>query len=125
VISFCLGAGSESGDFEALVEVDGIERRPERRGSLGESGGPIVAACAIIAKDPDNEEMKFREDNPMAMVQQNTLGPPGFTVYGHADRTRHVPHSHDASDFPPHSARYLTPPHTHTVYFLRDLNTYQ
>lgn len=37
---------SESGDFEF---VDGAERRPERRISRGESGGPMamVAACAI------------------------------------------------------------------------------
>lgn len=69
MISFCLGAGSESGDFEALVEVDGAERRPERRGSLGESGGPIVAACAIIATDPDNQEMKFGE--PMGRYWHN------------------------------------------------------
>lgn len=48
MISFCLGAGSRSGDLEALVDAEGIERRPERRISFGESGGPIVAAWAII-----------------------------------------------------------------------------
>ena len=66
--SFCLGAGSESGDFEALVEVEGIERRPERRGSLGESGGPIVAACAIIPRDFGDEKMDLntgRAHNPL------------------------------------------------------------
>ena len=35
---------SDSGDLEVLVDAAGRERRPERRGSLGESGGPIVAA---------------------------------------------------------------------------------
>ena len=36
--SFCLGGWSESGDFEALVDAEGAERRPERRVSRGEVG---------------------------------------------------------------------------------------
>ncbi len=38
--SFCLGMGSESGERDAK----GAERLPERLGSRGERGGPIVAA---------------------------------------------------------------------------------
>lgn len=34
----------ESGDLEALVEVEGAERRPDLRVSLGDNGGPIAAA---------------------------------------------------------------------------------
>lgn len=37
----------ESGDFEALVEPEGTLRLPDRRVSLGERGGPIVATWAI------------------------------------------------------------------------------
>ena len=49
--SFDLGAPSAVGDpaGDLLVEVDGPERRPERRGSLGEGGGPIEATLAIEA----------------------------------------------------------------------------
>lgn len=49
--SFVLGAGSgagESGDFDVLVEAEGAERRPERRVSRGERGGPIITACAMV-----------------------------------------------------------------------------
>lgn len=35
------GSGSESGDLDVLVEPECAERRPERRVSRGESGGPI------------------------------------------------------------------------------------
>ena len=49
VASLDLGAtsavGEPSGDL--LVEVEGPERRPERRGSLGEGGGPIEAMLAM------------------------------------------------------------------------------
>jgi hypothetical protein len=46
---FSLGCGADSGcgDLEVLVEADGAERLPERRGSLGDNGGPMVAVCAI------------------------------------------------------------------------------
>jgi hypothetical protein len=37
----------ESGDFEVLVEPDGALRLPDRRVSLGESGGPMVATWAM------------------------------------------------------------------------------
>jgi hypothetical protein len=37
----------ESGDFEVLVEPDGALRLPDRRVSLGERGGPIVATWAM------------------------------------------------------------------------------
>ena len=37
----------ESGDFEVLVEPDGALRLPDRRVSLGESGGPIVGTWAM------------------------------------------------------------------------------
>lgn len=37
----------ESGDFEVLVDPEGALRLPERRVSLGERGGPIVATWAI------------------------------------------------------------------------------
>lgn len=47
--SFVLRAVSESGDLEVLVEADGAERLPERRGSRGESGGPIAEACVMIS----------------------------------------------------------------------------
>lgn len=40
------GAG-ESGDLDVLAEAECAERLPERRVSRGESGGPIVAACAM------------------------------------------------------------------------------
>lgn len=43
------GAWSESGDLEALAETDGAERRPERRVSRGDKGGPMVAVWAIAA----------------------------------------------------------------------------
>ena len=36
------GAG-ESGEFEVLAEREGAVRRPERRVSLGERGGPMMA----------------------------------------------------------------------------------
>lgn len=42
-LAFSRGGRSESGDFEALAETEGAERRPERRVSRGDSGGPIVA----------------------------------------------------------------------------------
>ena len=38
--------GEPAGDL--LVDVDGAERLPERRGSFGEGGGPIVATLAIM-----------------------------------------------------------------------------
>lgn len=38
------GAESESGDLEVLADAEGAERRPDRRGSLGDNGGPMVAA---------------------------------------------------------------------------------
>ena len=49
-LSFALGAASAVGDpaGDLLVDVDGPERRPERRGSFGEGGGPIEAALAIV-----------------------------------------------------------------------------
>lgn len=48
VVSFCFGGGrSASGDLDALVEAEGAERRPERRISRGERGGPMVAAWAM------------------------------------------------------------------------------
>lgn len=49
-LSFDLGAVSAVGDpaGDLLVEVDGPERRPERRGSFGEGGGPIEAVLAIV-----------------------------------------------------------------------------
>lgn len=43
--------GSESGDLDVLVEAEGAERRPERLVSLGDDGGPIVAAWAIVPGD--------------------------------------------------------------------------
>ena len=39
----------ESGDFEVLVEPDGALRLPDRRVSLGESGGPMVATWAMYS----------------------------------------------------------------------------
>ena len=47
----------ESGDFEVLVEPDGALRLPDRRVSLGESGGgPIVATWAMYGgKDKESE----------------------------------------------------------------------
>lgn len=50
-LSFDLGAVSEVGEpaGDLLVEVDGTERLPERLGSLGDGGGPIVATFAIVA----------------------------------------------------------------------------
>ena len=49
VLSLDLGALSAVGDpaGDLLVDVDGPERRPERRGSFGEGGGPIEAMLAI------------------------------------------------------------------------------
>ena len=38
----------ESGDLEALAEREGTVRLPERRVSLGERGGPMVAAWAMM-----------------------------------------------------------------------------
>jgi hypothetical protein len=37
----------ESGDFEVLVEPEGALRLPERRVSLGERGGPMIATWAM------------------------------------------------------------------------------
>ena len=50
-LSLGLGPVSEVGEpaGDLLVDVDGPERRPERRGSFGEGGGPIEAALAIAA----------------------------------------------------------------------------
>lgn len=84
--SFCLGAGSESGDLEALVEVEGIERRPERRGSLGESGGPIAAACAIIPRDFWDDEMYLNTGRTQSTGCHNkTLSV--RPVFGHASNS--------------------------------------
>lgn len=50
LLSFVLGGGmSDVGDpaGDLLLEVDGAERLPERRGSLGEGGGPMLATPAI------------------------------------------------------------------------------
>jgi hypothetical protein len=47
VNSFWRGGRSESGDLEVPVDAEGAERRPERRISRGERGGPMVAACAM------------------------------------------------------------------------------
>jgi hypothetical protein len=51
VLSFGLGAVSVVGEpvGDLLVDAEGTERRPERRGSFGEGGGPIVATLAIVA----------------------------------------------------------------------------
>ena len=50
-LSFGLGPVSEVGDpaGDLLVEVEGPERRPERRGSFGDGGGPMEATLAIAA----------------------------------------------------------------------------
>lgn len=50
-LSFGFGAVSVVGEpvGDLLVEAEGTERRPDRRGSLGEGGGPIVATLAIVA----------------------------------------------------------------------------
>lgn len=42
-VSFERGPDSETGDGagDLLEEADGTERRPERRGSLGDGGGPM------------------------------------------------------------------------------------
>ena len=50
-LSLDLGAVSEVGEpaGDLLVEVDGTERLPERLGSLGDGGGPMVATFAIVA----------------------------------------------------------------------------
>ena len=40
----------ESGDFEVLVEPEGALRLPERRVSLGERGGPIIATWAMSGR---------------------------------------------------------------------------
>lgn len=42
-VSFERGADSETGDGagDLLDDADGTDRRPERRGSLGDGGGPI------------------------------------------------------------------------------------
>ena len=37
----------ESGDLEVLVEAEGALRLPERRVSLGERGGPMIATWAM------------------------------------------------------------------------------
>ena len=51
-LSLGLGAVSEVGDpaGDLLVEVEGPERRPERRGSFGDGGGPMVATLAITER---------------------------------------------------------------------------
>jgi hypothetical protein len=50
-LSLDLGADSDVGEpaGDLLIECDGTERLPERRGSLGDGGGPIVATFAIVA----------------------------------------------------------------------------
>ena len=50
-LSLDLGAESEVGEpaGDLLVEADGTERLPDRLGSLGDGGGPIVATLAIVA----------------------------------------------------------------------------
>lgn len=47
-----LGAVSVVGEpvGDLLLDAAGTERRPERRGSLGDGGGPIVATLAIVAE---------------------------------------------------------------------------
>ena len=51
VLSFGLGAVSVVGEpvGDLLVDAAGTERRPERRGSFGEGGGPMVTTLAIAA----------------------------------------------------------------------------
>ena len=50
-LSLGLGSVSEVGEpaGDLLVEVEGPERRPERRGSFGDGGGPMEATLAIAA----------------------------------------------------------------------------
>lgn len=57
----------ESGDFEALVEPEGTLRLPERRVSLGERGGPIVATWAI---NWGRREREGRTERGRARVRQ-------------------------------------------------------
>jgi len=68
-LSLCRGR-SESGDFEF---VDGAERRPERRISRGDNGGPIaiVAACAMAERKPSAASC----DHPVASPVITTHGP--------------------------------------------------
>ena len=46
--------GEPAGDL--LIECDGTERLPERLGSLGEGGGPIVATLTIVASAAESIE---------------------------------------------------------------------
>ena len=58
MLSFDLGADSEVGEpaGDLLIECDGTERLPERLGSLGEGGGPIVATLTIVASAAESIE---------------------------------------------------------------------
>ena len=46
--SLDLGVASDGGEPAGDLLEEGAGRRPERRGSFGEGGGPIVATLAII-----------------------------------------------------------------------------
>ncbi len=60
--------GEPAGDL--LVDVGGAERLPERRGSFGEGGGPIVATFAIM-KDKREKggevAFEFPESSPLEL----------------------------------------------------------
>lgn len=72
-LSFGLGAFSVVGEpvGDLLVDVEGTERRPERRGSLGEGGGPIVATLAIVARGKKGLGRRWRESSVLDRVPDN------------------------------------------------------
>lgn len=60
--------GEPAGDL--LADVEGAERLPERRGSFGEGGGPIVATFAImkVEREKGGEvAFEFAESSPLEL----------------------------------------------------------
>lgn len=57
--TFSRGGWSESGDLEALAEIEGAERRPERLVSRGDRGGPMAALWAIARRKKESEPCKL------------------------------------------------------------------
>lgn len=75
----------ESGDFEVLVEPEGALRLPDRRVSLGERGGPMVATWAMKGGKREREgECEYGNPGKLANGTKGGL----FTSLGLAQFSR-------------------------------------